>query len=93
MTTKLQSVLDRFDKLNELISDPQIISDIASYRKYTKELSDITETVEKIKELQKIESERADAELLISGETDSEMKELLSQEIKELIKKQQEVNN
>ncbi len=93
MTSKLQSVLDRFDKLNELISDPQIISDISSYKKYTKELSDITETVEKIKELQKIENERADAELLISGETDAEMKELLSQEIKELIKKQAEVNN
>ncbi len=93
MTSKLQSVLDRFDKLNELISDPQIISDISNYKKYTKELSDITETVEKIKELQKIESERADAELLISGETDQDMKELLSQEIKELIKKQAEVNN
>ncbi len=93
MTTKLQSVLDRFDKLNELIADPQIISDISSYKKYTKELSDITETVEKIKELQKIESEREEAELLISGETDMEMKELLSQEIKELIKKQAEVNN
>ena len=93
MTTKLQSVLDRYDKLNELISDPSVISDMANYKKYTKELSDITETVEKIKELQKIEKEREDAEAFISMEKDAEMKELLSQEIKELIKRQAEVNN
>ena len=93
MTTKLQSVLDRYEKLNELISDPSVISDMANYKKYTKELSDITETVEKIKELQKIEKEREDAEAFISMEKDVEMKELLSQEIKELIKRQAEVNN
>ncbi|MBQ3235709.1 MAG: peptide chain release factor 1 [Clostridia bacterium] len=93
MTQKLQSVLDRYDKLNELIADPAIISDIQNYKKYTKELSDITETVEKIKELVKIEKEREDAEAFISMEQDPEMKELLSQEIKELIKKQAEVNN
>ena len=93
MTSKLQSVLDRYEKLNELISDPSIISDIQNYKKYTKELSDITETVEKIKELQKIEREREDAEAFISMEKDPEMKELLSQEIKELIKCQAEVNS
>ena len=93
MTAKLQSVLDRYDKLNELIADPSVIADINNYKKYTKELSDITETVEKIKELQKIEQERDDAEAFISMEKDSEMKELLSQEIKELIKRQAVVNN
>ena len=51
------------------------------------------ETVEKIKELQKIEQERDDAEAFISMEKDPEMKELLSQEIKELIKRQAVVNN
>ncbi|MBR3804614.1 MAG: peptide chain release factor 1 [Clostridia bacterium] len=93
MTAKLQSVLDRYDKLNELIADPSVIADINNYKKYTKELSNITETVEKIKELQKIEQERDDAEAFISMEKDPEMKELLSQEIKELIKRQAVVNN
>ncbi len=93
MTAKLQSVLDRYEKLNELILDPSIISDMENYKKYTKELSDISETVEKIKELQKIEKEREDAEAFIAMEKDAEMKELLSQEIKELIKRQAEVNS
>ena len=92
MTSKLQSVLDRYEKLNELIMDPQVISDQNSYKKYTKELSDITETVEKIKELIKIETERADAEASLSVETDAEMRELLFQEIKSLIKEQDRVD-
>ena len=93
MTSKLQSVLDRYDKLNELLSDQSVISDINSYRKYTKELSDIEETVEKIKELVKIEKEKEDAETSMSIECDAEMKELLYQEVKELIKKQEVVSN
>ena len=92
MTSKLQSVLDRYDKLNELIMDPQVISDQNSYKKYTKELSDITETVDKIKELIKIETERADAEASLSIETDADMRELLFQEIKSLIKEQDRVD-
>ena len=92
MTSKLQSVLDRYDKLNELIMDPQVISDQNSYKKYTKELSDIAETVDKIKELIKIETERADAEESLSIETDAEMRELLFQEIKALIKEQDRVD-
>ena len=92
MTSKLQSVLDRFDKLNELIMDPSVIADQSSYIKYSKELSDITETVEKIKELIKIEKERADAETSLSGESDADMRELLSMEIKSLIKEQDRVN-
>ena len=71
MTSKLQSVLDRYNKLNELIIDPSVIADQPSYVKYTKELADITETVEKIKELIKIEKERADAESSLSSESDS----------------------
>ena len=93
MTSKLQSVLDWYEKLNELIMDPSVISDQNSYKKYTKELSDITETVEKIKELVKIEQERADAEQMLSLETDGDMRELLSQEIKSLIKEQDRVDN
>jgi peptide chain release factor 1 len=72
--------------------DPSVIADQSSYIKYSKELSDITETVEKIKELIKIEKERADAETSLSGESDADMRELLSMEIKSLIKEQDRVN-
>ena len=92
MTQKLQSVIDRFEKLNELVIDPQVIADQNLYKKYTKELYDITETVDKIKELIKIETELKDAQSSISLETDADMKELLSQEIKNLFKEQERVD-
>ena len=92
MTSKLQSVIDRFDKLNEFLSDPAVVSDISLYTKYTKELSDITETAEKIKELIKVEKEKEDAEASISLEKDPDMKELLYQEIKELNKQLEVIN-
>ncbi len=91
MTSKLQSVLDRYDKLNELILDPSIISDQSSYVKYTKELSDISETVDKIKELVKIEKELSDAQSSMALESDLDMKDLLSLEIKTLLKEQEKV--
>lgn len=93
MTSKLQSVIDRFDKLNELLSDAQVVSDINLYKKYTKELSDITEPAEKIKELIKIEKEKEEAEKSIAVEKDADMKELLYQEIKELNKQHEVLTN
>ncbi|MBR6737622.1 MAG: peptide chain release factor 1 [Clostridia bacterium] len=87
MTPKLQSVLDRYEKLNELVADPSVISDVNSYKNYTKELYDMTETVVKIKELVRLENEKSDAELTLSIETDPDMRELLNAEVKELIKR------
>lgn len=92
MTEKLQSVLDRYEKLNELILDPQVIQEQSSYVKYTKELSDMTETVEAIKNLIKIEKELEDAQESSSIETDPDMKELLYQEIKSLLKERERVD-
>ena len=92
MTGKLQSVLERYEKLNELIADPNVLADMNSYRKYMKEISDITETVDKYKEFLKLKQEREDAEASLSLEQDADMRELLNAEIKELIKKIADVN-
>ncbi|MGQ0419723.1 PCRF domain-containing protein, partial [Bacillus sp. HC-Mk] len=46
MLDRLQAVENRYEKLNELLSDPAIISDSNKLREYSKEQSDIQETVE-----------------------------------------------
>ena len=46
MFKKLDKMLERFDKLNELVSDSEVIARMNEWREYTKELSEITETVE-----------------------------------------------
>ena len=44
---KLQAVADRYDELNELISDPEVIADTARFMKLSKEEGSLRETVEK----------------------------------------------
>ena len=86
MSKKLENVLLRYEKLNELMLDPAVISNIDEYKKYAKEVSDLEETVEKYKELKKYQNEKKEAELTYDKESDPDMKDLLYEEVKELNK-------
>lgn len=83
MFKKLEKMVERFDKLNQLVSDSEVISRIDEWKGYTKELADITDTVEKYLEYKKILKESDDLKELIALETDSEMKALMQEEILE----------
>ena len=60
MFKKLDKMLERFDKLNELVGDGDVISRIDEWKAYTKELAEITETVEKYTEYKKVLKEEQD---------------------------------
>src|SRR5690625_3099911 len=45
MLDRLQLLEDRYEKLNELLSDPDVISDVNKLRDYSKEQSDLEEVV------------------------------------------------
>lgn len=81
MFKKLDKMLERFDKLNELVSDSEVISRIDEWRAYTKELSEITETVEKYTEYKKVVQEQQDLKELIPMEKDADMKALMEEEV------------
>ena len=81
MFKKLDKMLERFDKLNELVGDSEVIARIDEWRAYTKELSEITETVEKYTEYKKVAKEQQDLRDLIPLESDSEMKALMEEEV------------
>ncbi len=84
MINKLEAILVRYEKLNSLISQQDVLSDMETYRKYTKELADMEETVNVYLNYKKLVKEKEDAENSLNSETDSEMKALLSEEIKSL---------
>ncbi len=92
MSSKLDSILSRYEKLNELVADSEVIRNIDEWKKYTKELADMQDVVEKYKELKKATSEKEEAELSLSQETDSEMKEFLNEEILSLKEKIDVIN-
>ena len=80
MTEKLEAILNRYNKLTELVSDPAVIAKMDDFKKYSKERSDIEETAEKYIEYKKIEKEQKSAEDALAAETDPEMKKLLEDE-------------
>ena len=89
---KLEAILERYEKLNEMISSQEVLSDIETYKKYTKEIADMEETVNVYKEYKKLLTEKEDAEKSLSIETDSDMKDFLQEEIKDLKNRLEEIN-
>ena len=81
MIKRLEEILARYEKLNELVAEPEIIAKQDEWKKYAKERADMEETVEKYKEYKEVEKRKTDAEDLLSVETDTEMKNLLEEEV------------
>ena len=81
MISKLEAILQRYLKLQELVADPQVISNMDEWKKYTKEMSDMEETVNKYLEYKKIETELNDAKSALETETDKDMKNMLEEEV------------
>ena len=51
MLDKLEALEERFAFVSEKISDPEVIADQDSWRKYCKEHSDLTPIIDKYREL------------------------------------------
>ena len=81
MFKKLDKMLERFEKLNQLVSDSEVIARMDEWKAYTKELADITETVEKYTEYKKVLKEEQDMKDMLPLETDAEMKALMEEEL------------
>lgn len=84
MFDRLQAVEDRYEKLNELLSDPDIVSDSKKLAKYSKEQSDIQETVEVYREYKSAKEQLAEAREMLEDKLDAEMKEMVKEEVNEL---------
>ncbi|GEA94763.1 peptide chain release factor 1 [Weissella viridescens] len=81
---RLQSVVDRYDEVNEMLSDPDIISDTNRFMELSKEEGQLRETVEVFKHYQDVIQEIADDKELLNEDLDADMEELTKGELKEL---------
>ena len=81
MIERLEEILQRYYKLQELVADPEVISDMSEWKKYTKELSDMEETVQKYLEYKKVLNDQTQAKELFEQETDKDMRDMLEDEI------------
>lgn len=79
---KLQAVVDRYDEVNELISDPEIISDNKRFRELSKEEANLRETVSVYNHYQDVTTQlNDDEEMLRSKIDDSDLEAMVKEEI------------
>nr|WP_277398364.1 peptide chain release factor 1 [Neobacillus citreus] len=81
---RLQSVEDRYERLNELLSDPEIINDSKKLRDYSKEQADLQETVQAYRQYKDAKSQLQDAKVMLEDKLDAEMREMVKEEVSEL---------
>jgi peptide chain release factor 1 len=84
MFDRLQAVEDRYDKLNEFLSDPEILNDSKKLREYSKEQSDIQETVDAYRQYKTSKEQFKDAKAMLEEKLDADMREMVKEEISEL---------
>lgn len=84
MFDKLQAIEDRYNKLTELLMDPEVISDSDKLREYSKEQSDIQEVVEKYRRYKVITQQLKEAKEMLEEESDEDIREMAREEINEL---------
>lgn len=84
MTDKLAQVEKRYEEINALLCEPDVVSDIQLYKKYMQEIKHLTPVVEKFREHKKALSDLAGAkEMLEDSSLDAELREMAEEELEE----------
>jgi peptide chain release factor 1 len=88
---RLQSVEDRYERLNELLSDPEIINNSNKLREYSKEQADISDTVQAYREYKEVKEQLKDAKVMLDEKLDPDMREMVKEEVSELQSQLEEI--
>lgn len=79
---QLQAVVDRYDELNELISDPEVIRDTQKFMKLSKEEADLRDTVAAYNKYKKVSKQLDDDEEMLREKIDdADLESMVKDEI------------
>ncbi|AKS66590.1 peptide chain release factor 1 [Staphylococcus coagulans] len=84
MFDQLDIVEERYEQLNELLSDPEVVSDSDLLRKYSKEQSELHKTVEVYRHYKQVKEDIQEIELMLSETDDSDEVAMLKEEATDL---------
>ncbi|MFD1336547.1 peptide chain release factor 1 [Oceanobacillus iheyensis] len=93
MLDRLQSLEDRYNKLNEMLSDPEVINDSKKLREYSKEQSGLEDVVQAYREYKEVTEQLNDAKEMMEDKLDDEMYEMVKAEIAELNGRKEELES
>ncbi|HDK5690375.1 TPA: peptide chain release factor 1 [Staphylococcus pseudintermedius] len=80
MFDQLDIVEERYEQLNELLSDPEVVSDSNLLRKYSKEQSELHKTVEVYRQYKQVKEDAEEIELMLAETDDADEVEMLKEE-------------
>ena len=78
---RLDQMVDRYEEVTALLSDPSVISDNNKFRELSVEHSDLMEITTLWQNYVRAETDQADAEAMLAEASDPEMKEMMQDEI------------
>ena len=84
MIKKLESLSLRFEEVNKIIQDPDLVKDPKRYKDIMREHSHLSAVMEAYKEYKSVLQGIEDSKILITEESDHEMKEMAREELKEI---------
>ena len=90
MFEKLQEFERRFDRINDELTDPEVLANLERYRKLTKEQSQLEPIVRTYRELRSVDSQLEDARALLE-EKDPEIREMAKEELPQLRERRAEL--
>ena len=80
MFDQLDIVEERYEQLNEMLSDPDVVNDSDKLRKYSKEQADLQKTVEVYRSYKSKKEELEDIEEMLKETSDEEEVDMLKEE-------------
>ena len=80
MLERLSSVEEKYEELNKLLADPEVVTDYTKVQQYAKEQSVMREVVELAREYREVIKEIADLREMLRSESDSEILSLAKEE-------------
>ena len=80
MIEKLKAIKEKFDQLTSDIANPDVIADMKTWQAKVKEHANLTELMEEYETYVKMKTDFDDAEVLLTSETDADMREMLKEE-------------
>lgn len=91
MFERLQELENKYEKLNELLSDPEVVSDVDKLRDYSKEQSELEDVVESYRQYKTVTSELDDAKTMLEDDLDEEMHAMAKEEVSDLTRQKEKL--
>jgi peptide chain release factor 1 len=91
MIDRLQAIKRRYEELGALMSDPDVVSNLAQFQQYAREHSQISPIVQLIDQLDEVQTGIDDARAILSDGADDELRELAREMLVEYEPRREEI--